>query len=327
MKLSVELRYCVLFIFSLIVTVLALVVSINKLQPLLFQRIFSSCTAAYQSITANAVIISTVFVIGLLLLFVSLSLKLILSGYRTSRSLSKISNKAQKNFPSALSKIIKRLGLSRNLFIITNHAKPLAVTVGMFDPKVILSKNLINQLTEKELEAVVLHELYHQQHKHGLLFIMAEAIAASLIAVVPILKDVIKNMKRDFELLADDHAASYQKETIYISRALTKLSGNAIVTPFPSFATILDERLERLHDKPAQLASLSLKKLLFSVCMIMALSFFAAMPITSANTVIYAEQPDSCEIGQNCSNVCVSRFSVGMSKLQNSSSILPASVF
>ncbi|MDQ5950779.1 MAG: hypothetical protein QG639_55 [Patescibacteria group bacterium] len=320
MKRAVELRYISLFTFSLVVTVVALVISIHKLQPLLFQQIFTSCTAAYEQISANSLVISTVFALGLTLLFASLSLKLLLSSYRTSKSLISLSIDAQKHFPRSLSKVIKKLGLSKKLFLVTSHSRPLAVTAGILSPKVVLSKSLIKQLNERELEAVVLHEIYHQQHRHGLLYILAEAIAASLTAIIPVLKDVIKNMKLDFETSADQHAVSFQGSSKYISSALAKLSPTAISTPLPSFATVLDIRLRRLGHVESENKTVSKRKLLFSLFMIMTLSFFASMPVDTSKNIVYAEHSET-------TNVCVSKFSVGMSKWQNSSSNLPASVF
>lgn len=320
MKLSLETRYSIIFSFSLVVTVGSLIVSINKLQPLLFQQLFNSCTAVYQSLSANWLLISILLVIALVGLLVSLFLKLILSSYKTSLSLDNISSGLDTQFPSKLSKICTKLALTHDVFMITNHKKLLAFTAGLFSPKIVLSQSLISKLRPKELESVVLHELYHREHRHGLLYILAEAVAVSVSMLIPVLKDVVVNMKLDFENAADRQAMVYQGTSKYISSALTKVSGQTIPSPFPSFATVVNIRLQNLKQLKSQKQKLSKGKLAVSLGMIMVLSFFASMPLELFKSTVHADQSTS-------TNVCVSKFTAGMSKWQNSSSNLPASMF
>jgi beta-lactamase regulating signal transducer with metallopeptidase domain len=256
-----------------------------------------------------------------------LSLKLILSNYKTTQSLAKITAKARKRFPQPLQRVCKKLGLSKDIFIITTHKKPLALTAGLFFPKIIFSQTLIQKLNYKELEAVVLHEVYHQQHKHGLLYIIAEAISFSLSFLLPILRDVNDNMKLEFENVADRHALVYQGNPLHIASALNKLSGQAFQSQFPSFASVVDQRLELLELEHHRKLSFSKKNVLLSTIALLLLSFFAIMPIARTQTTAQALESEQCSQQNVCSDLCTYQFNIGMSRQRNSSSILPASMF
>lgn len=318
MKNQVELRYIAIFIFSLLVILISLFVSINKLQSLLLQQMLTSCTAVYQSITTNSVIISGTLILGLLAVLLSLSLKLVLSSYRTSQRMAVLAGSAQKKLPLFLSQSIAELGLNQQDFIVTSHQSPVALTVGLVRPKVILSRGLIKQLSKKELEAVLLHEVYHQKNKHGMLYVVAEAITAALAMLVPILKDVVQNMKLDFENAADGYAVVYQGSPRYITNALGKLSDSTVPTDVPAFAGVADKRLLFSQGTRVRARSFSKAKLCFSLATVMVLSFFAAAPFGYSKETVSAEQSG---------NVCIRRVDMGMSRFQNSTSILPATVF
>jgi hypothetical protein len=228
-----------------------------------------------------------------------------------------MTKKAKKSLPLTIKKVCKNLHLSPDNFVITSHKKPLAVTAGLFFPKIIFSSGLIQKLNYDELEAVVLHEMYHQRHKHGLLYILAEAITLAVGFILPVLKDVTAAMKLEFENMADKNALSYQGNPYHIVSALNKLSGQTHQSSFPAFATVVEKRIELLHSEVLTPPAISKNNVVLSLGMFAILCTFASAPVTKT---FAAPEPEA-------SNVCVNRFEVGMSKPVNYSSILPMSVF
>jgi Zn-dependent protease with chaperone function len=281
----------------------------------------------YTVLATNSLIAAGCFVFGLLSLLVSLSLKLVLSIHKTSQSLDRMTIRAKKSLPASLKKVCENLNLSHDSFVITSHKTPVAVTVGLFFPKIIFSSGLIRKLTYKELEAVVLHEIYHQRHKHGLMYIFAEAIALAVSFILPVLKDVTANMKQEFENMADRYALQYQGSPIHIASALNKLSGQTTQSDFPSFATEVERRLVLLHFDTPTRTVISNNKIVLSISMLIILSIFASVPVTKTFATLKPEAQDHCSQQNDCSKLCVNTFTVGMSKPINYSSILPASVF
>lgn len=135
MKYPVELKYLSIFGSALLMCVLILVLCINNYQPALFQKLLVSCNELYLSSIDNVYILATVFAIVLTALLTSLALKLLFSCYKTNLSFQRITNHTQYHFPKRLEKICQKLQLSKEIFIITTHSKPLAITAGFFSLK------------------------------------------------------------------------------------------------------------------------------------------------------------------------------------------------
>lgn len=67
--------------------------------------------------------------------------------------------------------------LKRNLVFITRKGKPVyvlptlqitAFTIGLFRPKIVISEGMLQAFSEEEIDAIVLHEEYHQKKSRSI---------------------------------------------------------------------------------------------------------------------------------------------------------------
>ncbi len=99
--------------------------------------------------------------------------------------------------------------------------KPQAFVFGWFRPKIYLSCHLVSSLSPKELEAVLLHELYHLKHKHHLLLGLL-GLVRTFRFVLPVINDLERWLKLQFEIKADRFAITYQTTNQHLKHSLIK---------------------------------------------------------------------------------------------------------
>ncbi|EKE06320.1 MAG: hypothetical protein ACD_19C00017G0020 [uncultured bacterium] len=105
---------------------------------------------------------------------------------------------------------------------IVNSAKPYAFCFGIRSPKIYISTKLVQMLTKKELEVVIVHENYHLKN-HDTITLMLANIFESLVPYFPLISDVIRHYKIERELLADQAAILYQNNDANLVNVLKKL--------------------------------------------------------------------------------------------------------
>ncbi|CAM3969178.1 M56 family metallopeptidase [Lederbergia lenta] len=110
----------------------------------------------------------------------------------------------------------------REAFTVISYPAPIAVTMGFIKPRIVLSTGMMQLLDEGELEAVILHELYHQNN-HDPLKIFLISLCASTMWYIPILRWFHQRFKIVKELLADEHALDKQGTPVNIGSALLKM--------------------------------------------------------------------------------------------------------
>lgn len=137
-----------------------------------------------------------------------------------------------------------------NDFIIISNPAPIAITMGFFRPKIVISTGLISLLTDDELKAVVSHEIYHRDNRDPLkIFVLT--LFASTIWYIPILKWFNQQFRIIQEVLADEYAIKKQQTSMHLGSALLKMLkvGKQEKMPFAyaSFAdTSVNYRIEYL---------------------------------------------------------------------------------
>ncbi|UUZ82423.1 M56 family metallopeptidase [Paenibacillus sp. P26] len=98
-------------------------------------------------------------------------------------------------------------GLSH--IMVVEQERPMAFTMNLLKPRIILSTGLIRLLDNRELEAVIYHEMYHLKHGDPLkTFLMS--LCASVMWYIPLLKWLHQKYKIVREVLADHYAMSRQ---------------------------------------------------------------------------------------------------------------------
>ncbi|WCK53265.1 M56 family metallopeptidase [Aneurinibacillus sp. Ricciae_BoGa-3] len=138
------------------------------------------------------------------------------------------------------------------IITVINHKVPFAFTMGLIQPKVMLSTGLLNLLKKEEVEAVIHHEFYHKKHRDPLKTFLL-SLFASVLWFIPILRWLQQRYKMIREVLADDHAINTMGTPVALGSALLKLlkREKSISMPFSfvSFAdTAINYRIRKLVD-------------------------------------------------------------------------------
>lgn len=135
----------------------------------------------------------------------------------------------------------------RDIHIIS-YPVPIAVTMGFFRPNIVLSTGLREMLSDDEFEAVVHHEIHHQQN-HDPLKVFIVSFFASIMWYMPILRWVREQYKIAKELLADEYAIHQQGSSVDLGSALLKMlkAGRQMNMPF-SYVSFADTSVNyRIH--------------------------------------------------------------------------------
>lgn len=205
--------------------------------------VMNSCQNAITSL-ANSFDSRTPFVFFFFFLAGIIVLKTYLTLQKARLQAESLKQDSLKTLPKTVGHIALKHSLQQDQIMVIASPKPFAITINLLKPNIALSTSLIKLLTPRELEAVVLHEQYHLQKKHGLFLILGEIFASTLF-LLPILRDFQRYLQTLFEIQADAAAAKYQKTTMPLKMALSKLllpEGDFL---YPSFSSSSYEYLEK----------------------------------------------------------------------------------
>lgn len=137
-------------------------------------------------------LISLLVVIGLTSLLVQLfTTKRFINKYLGSKVL----------VPDRLSKIAIRLRILEKVEVVESK-RNLAFCYGILQPKIVLSSQLISTLSNKELQAVLLHESHHLKNYDPLKIILGNTLS-TVFFFIPILKDLQRYYFLTKEIAAD----------------------------------------------------------------------------------------------------------------------------
>ncbi|GGE31143.1 hypothetical protein GCM10011391_07250 [Pullulanibacillus camelliae] len=189
-----------------------------------------------------------------------------------------------KRFKARLSRLVnieltnvisQRFELNRHQLIVIDQKDISAFTVGLRRPLIVVSTGLLTLLDPQELQAVMKHELSHQQHVDPLKLFILEQISRSL-WFIPLAKWLYHNYKIICELAADEFAIRKTGSELGLSKALLKLINHCprrmpspVVVPFADTAVNyrLQHLLEPRYSIPLRLNTQSLLLSLFAMSM------------------------------------------------------------
>ncbi|MGP7817690.1 M56 family metallopeptidase [Niallia sp. 01092] len=121
--------------------------------------------------------------------------------------------------------LMKLLENRQKSLLVIEHREPLAITMGFFKPKIILSTGLWKLLSKDEIKAVLFHEAYHQKKLDPLKSFLTH-LFATVIWYIPLLKWISQQYIIIQEVMADDYAIKKSGNPIDISNALLKMIKN-----------------------------------------------------------------------------------------------------
>lgn len=96
-----------------------------------------------------------------------------------------------------------------------------ARVTGLFRPVIVLPIALVVSLTDRELDAVLLHEDAHRT-RHDPLRMLAVEVAAAFFGLYPLLGPIVRGHRRSTELVCDALAIARGAEPIALARALAR---------------------------------------------------------------------------------------------------------
>jgi len=210
--------------------------------------------------------------------------------------------------PEEVQKTLIPLGLADKVDLIKNN-NLFSLCFGILSPRIIITTGLVSTLTQKELEAVLLHEQAHMKNFDPLKILLGKT-ATSMFFFLPIFREFNRNMNATNELIADEWVITSQKETTFLRRALKKI----LSRPHTAFATFpavsnpdyLEIRIRRIVNAPVKYnPSISL------ISILTCLMFFVVSWVL-LQTQVYAFQTNQstepsyflCSSESSCSDQC-----------------------
>lgn len=212
------------------------------------------------------------------------------------------------NIPKKLVNEIASLELTGKVILIKDK-NLFSFCYGIFSPHIVLTTALLKSLTDKELEAVLLHEQSHLISRDTFKVLIGKTFS-SMFFFLPIFRELHKNTETVNELLADQWVIGHQERSTFLRGALKKI----LSSPQLNFATVsnatgpdyFEIRIHRLVDPGVKYKSfISLKSLITSMIFIF-LSWF--LLVTPVNAFHMDTQSNSdyflCSEDQSCPNQC-----------------------
>lgn len=162
----------------------------------------------------------------------------------------------------AFSRSLKRVGISPRLHRLLRESAlslqevflfpsrlSFACTAGLFSPRIFVSTNLVESLSDEEVKAVLRHEQSHLKRRDPLRGVIIFFFGQFFI-FLPRARQLLKGLRRDSELIADRHALLVASSPADLASALIKTRRRNLVVAenLPGFAgdDLLSERLSRI---------------------------------------------------------------------------------
>ncbi|UHA75498.1 M56 family metallopeptidase [Paenibacillus sp. 481] len=135
----------------------------------------------------------------------------------------RMSNKMLRLQNEALTMQLNEIYSEREKSItVIDHPEPIAVTMGLFNPRIVISTGLIHLLDDDELEAVIHHEMHHR-HQADPLKSFVLYLFAAVLWFIPILKWSHETYKMLKEVMADHYSINKIGSATPLASALLKL--------------------------------------------------------------------------------------------------------
>jgi beta-lactamase regulating signal transducer with metallopeptidase domain len=139
-----------------------------------------------------------------------------------------------------------RHGVLPNVRIMLGRPVNPAFTAGLIWPAIYMSEVILQKLSEKEIEAVLLHEIHHLRRRDPLRTLMAGLIA-DMLFWIPLARNAVTALVARMEFAADD-AARRIGDTVVAAAILKLADASAATAATASFSggNLVERRVERL---------------------------------------------------------------------------------
>ncbi|MFZ1721373.1 MAG: M56 family metallopeptidase [Microgenomates group bacterium] len=215
----------------------------------------------------------------------------------------------KKTIPAKLAHLCSVHQIPLSLISCVSKNSNIAFTAGIFSPSIYVSTSLINTLSKKQLEAVLLHEFHHLK-RHDTRISVALSALRGMHVVVPFLKEIESYIKEKSERSADQFVINKQGTTRYVQQALQIVTAeDALPMLGTRFAYDAISR-QKLFDKSVNTQQLKLtissqkiaKTFIVGIFWVVVYSWHILQPATAYSL---GSERTSCSF-KDCVSTCVS---------------------
>jgi len=150
----------------------------------------------------------------------------------------------------------EKLGLSHPRLLLRVHDRPLALTCGLWQPTLLLSTWMIEQLDRRELEAVLAHELAHVV-RYDFLAIWLATMLRDAFFYLPTSRMAYSQLQCEKELACDDVAVGLTNRPLALASALAKVWQELVSVPTFGIAQSLVERGDLIETRIERLMAVT----------------------------------------------------------------------
>jgi len=249
-KLSMTIKHkintaFILLLFLGLITATVVIALLSKTFPLLTtnaiyfcQQFISNTLFKVPNLLPNTIVLALVPLLSLGILSFLVQL------YKTYSMQKRLSQK-RLNFDKRLQNIVSALGLLDKVYLIKDM-NLFSFCSGIINQHIIITTSLVASLSDKELEAVLLHEQAHLKNLDPIKVLLGKTVSM-MFFFLPIFAELNKNMIATNEILADNWTIKVQNGSWFLRSAIRKI----IATPQANFAfapNIASDSLEiRIH--------------------------------------------------------------------------------
>ena len=154
-----------------------------------------------------------------------------------------------------------RIGTTRPRILLCAYGRPLAFTCGLWRPRILLSTWMVACLDQRELEAVLAHELGHVA-RHDYLIVWLATVLRDAFCYLPTSWAAYRQLQDEKELACDEVAVRATQRPLALASALAKVWQDAVegsrVGPAQALlgaGEAIERRITRLLDPPTPVRS------------------------------------------------------------------------
>ncbi|MCA9331197.1 M48 family metalloprotease [Candidatus Saccharibacteria bacterium] len=190
---------------------------------------------------------------------------LLLAVWRTQR-LWKVYRISATSHPPKLQLVCRKLEISLDQVICSAEPDAIAFCMGWLQPYIVISTGLIEQVSVRELSAILAHEQWHRQHRDPLRLLLMQLLQTVLYPL-PMIHELYRAFLTQIEIEADAAAVEYSGRPALAS-ALYKMltlptppastTYSAVVTSFSPQANRLAHLLNPQLSQPIAFSTVCL---------------------------------------------------------------------
>ena len=202
---------------------------------------------------------------------------------------------------STLATLATRTGLANRVTLVSAFPEGL-MTVGLFRPRVFLSKMFTESMESDELEAALRHEAAHVRRRDPLRQFLTVVLESTL-GFVPPIRRAVHSFRAEVELAADAAASASYANTDALSRAFVKaLSfGGHRVRPIAATAlSVTDDRLEQLLNPRRPIVRHIPSLIVLAVSLVVSFGLFAVHGVAARSETTATGAGEQCHATPRC---------------------------